>query len=541
MALDKAQDIKKHFDTLKTDRSTWEQLWQEVSDYGLGRRTFTEPREPQGHGKRTVDIYDNTMMVANELLASGLHNLLTPTAVRGFHLELEQDLLGDTESMRWASEAEDIMHIELERPEAGFHAQMSEVYNDIAAFGNGAISCIRIPGEGPIFQSMPLSETYIEEGPDGRIVRIYRLYTLTAAQMKERFQDDAPDRVDASLRGQDLRKDFQVLQALIPNPIFSTRSRIGPSSMEVTAVTMDYEKGEEIERRHFNEMPIVFGRLNKDSDELYARGPGIQALSDARMLNEMNKTTLQGAQKAVNPPMLVPDNGFITQVDMGPGGLSVYRAATSDQIRELYTRSGQNVDLGAEMIRLRQGNVKAAYHYELLSLIQDPRMTATQVIEISSRVQQVLSPLIGRLQVGLLDPLYNRHFNILLRMGKFPPPPGALRGREVKIRFVSPVQRAQRANEARATLEAMNNVMQLGQMAPGAIDRIHPDRLAEFFFNAYGAPPEVLRSNEELAELRAGRAALQEERDQREQIGEIANAASSAAPALQMLQGGQEG
>jgi hypothetical protein len=475
------------------------------------------------------------------MLASGLHNLLTPTAIRGFHLEPERDLLRDDASMAWAVQAEEVMHAEIERPAAGFHPQMSEVYNDIAAFGNGAISAIRIPGAGLLFQAMPLAETYIEEGPDGRIVRIYRLYTQTAAQMKERFQDDAPERVDTAIKQGKLSHEFEVLQALIPNPLFDTRSRLGPPSFAVTAMTVDYEKGLEIERRNFKEMPIAFGRLNKDSDELYARGPGIQALSDARMLNEMNKTTLQGAQKAVNPPMLVPDNGFITQVDMGPGGLSVYRAATSDQIRELYTRSGQNVDLGAEMIRLRQSNVKAAYHFELLQLIQDPRMTATQVLELSSRVQQVLSPLIGRLQVGLLQPLYDRVFNILLRAGRFPPAPPQMRGREVKVRFVSPVQRAQRANEAQAALQAMNSIIQLAQVQPGAIDKIHPDRMSEFFIKAYGAPPEVMRTEQELQELRAGRAALEQERAQQEQLQGMAQAVGAASPALQLLQGGEGG
>ena len=52
------------------------------------------------------------------------------------------------------------------------------------------------------------------------------------------------------------------------------------------------------------------------------------ALPDVKMLNEMSKTTIKAAQKQVDPPLLVPDDGFILPVRTVPGGLNFYRAGT---------------------------------------------------------------------------------------------------------------------------------------------------------------------------------------------------------------------
>ncbi len=49
------------------------------------------------------------------------------------------------------------------------------------------------------------------------------------------------------------------------------------------------------------------------------------------MLNEMSKTTIKAAQKQVDPPLLVPDDGFILPVRTVPGGLNFYRAGTRDR------------------------------------------------------------------------------------------------------------------------------------------------------------------------------------------------------------------
>lgn len=538
------KEIKRYFEALRTDRSTWEQLWQEVADWGLARRTFTRPVTQTGEGKRTRFIYDNTMMVANDLLASGLHNLLTSTSNRWAHLEPDDlRLLQFPGVSDWLAATEDALFRQIERPDAGFHPQIAECYNDLASFGNCAMATLRAPAgprspEGLWFQALPLAETYVDEGPDGRIQCVFRFWRYTPQQFRARWPEGTNEQVDAQFRQRHTERNVEILQALIPNEIWEEGTRFGPRASRIRSCTLMMDSAVEIEKRFFHEMPVAFARWNLDPGELYGRGPGVQALSDQRMLNEMRKTTLDGAQKGVDPPLLVPDNGTVTQLDISPGGLSVYRAATQDPVRELYTRAQTGADLGVDLMRDIQSNVRAAHHYDLLSIIQDPRMSATQVLEVSARTQQILAPRLGRVQSDLLEPIVDRSFNIGLRAGWIAPPPEVLRGRRVNVRYVSEIQRAQRANEAQALLNALNSVIQLGQVEPSIFDTLEPDRIARFFFEAWGVPSELLRTPEQVMGMRRARA---QEQAQQERQQMLLAGAKTAMPLLtQVAQGARE-
>jgi hypothetical protein len=537
MPLNDAATIAKHFASVKDARATWETLFQEVADYGLARRGgFTEERRPEGRGKRTRHVYDNTTMVANELYANGIHTILTPTGTRWVHVEPEDEsLLDDAEVSDWFEASEEVLVRAIERHDSGFHDQISETYADVGAFGNGALATMYEEDFGLCFQALPLSETYIEEDSYGRVTRVYRFFELSVAQVMEKFGKDAPDTVRKKYAQGKLGDMVRVLHAILPNPVYAPHTRFGAGAHAFKGWFIDYDRKKEIRVERFFEMPVAFGRLMKDSDELYARGPGIQSNSDQRMIHKMKVTTLRGAEKAIDPPMLFPDAGFVTTVDYSPGGHTIYRAATPDGIRELYTRPGQNVDLGIQLVEHTQANIRAAYHYELLQLIQDPRMTATQVLEISARIQQILAPEMARLQSSLLEPTVSRAFALLLRNGHFPPVPASLIGTAPRFRYVTPVQRAQQVGEARAELEAFNAVLQAAQLDPRAVDAINLEERTRFLYKAFGVTPYLLRSREEVAALRAGRARLQQEREQQEQAMALAEALGKGGPGIKAL------
>lgn len=536
MPLDNPEKILKHFDVVKANRSTFESIWDEVCDFGLARRSFQGSRNlPQGRGKRTRLLYDNSMMVANELWAAGFHNLLTPTALQWVHLEPEDEHLLDLpEVSDWYERAETILVEQIERHESGFHDQISEVYADIGAFGNGALSVMY--DDGLYFQAMPLAEVYLEEDARGRIIRLFRDFEPTAAQAMELFGDDAPRAAREHYDKGNLGERVRVVQALLPNPSYAPLARYGPALHRIESWFLAYQdrrtRGGLIRKEFFRELPIAFGRLAKDSDELYARGPGVQAISDQRMLNKMKFTVLRGAEKAIDPPMLYPDGGFVTQVDLSPGGKTIYRATSPERIRPLYDRASQNVELGVEVMQHTQVNIRAAYHYELLQMIQDPRMSATQVLEISGRLQQILSPEAGRLQSSLLEPTVSRSFRLLLRNRRFPPVPPILAGTRVRFRYVSPVQRAQRVSEARAALEALQATLQFAQFDPRALDPINTEEHIRFFYDAYGVTPYLLRPREEVAALRDARARREAQMDQRDVDSERADQIGKALPAI---------
>ena len=74
------------------------------------------------------------------------------------------------------------------------------------------------------------------------------------------------------------------------------------------------------------------------------------ALPDVKMVNLMSKTIIQAAQKQIDPPLLVPDDGFILPVRTQPGGLNFYRAGSRDTITPLNT--GANINIGLSLIHI---------------------------------------------------------------------------------------------------------------------------------------------------------------------------------------------
>ena len=83
------------------------------------------------------------------------------------------------------------------------------------------------------------------------------------------------------------------------------------------------------------------------------RSPAMVALPDVKMLNLMSKTIIQAAQKQIDPPLLVPDDGFLLPIRTQPGGLNFFRSGSRDTITPLNT--GANIPIGINMEEQRRG------------------------------------------------------------------------------------------------------------------------------------------------------------------------------------------
>ena len=92
----KSQKIIDKYNTLKTQRVTWEEHWQEIADYFLPRKSNITIKRTKGD-KRHDQIYDGTATHALELLSASLNSGLSlqidssprishPAFIRGFKI-----------------------------------------------------------------------------------------------------------------------------------------------------------------------------------------------------------------------------------------------------------------------------------------------------------------------------------------------------------------------------------------------------------------------------------------------------------------------
>ena len=223
--------------------------------------------------------------------------------------------------------------------------------------------------------------------------------------------------------------------------------------MPFASVYLEASSGDELSVSGFREFPFVVPRYLKASHEIYGRSPAMTALPDVKMLNEMSKTTIKSAQKQVDPPLLVPDDGFILPVRTVPGGLNFYRSGTRDRIEPL--NIGANTPLGLNMEEQRRNSIRNAFYVNQLMMQSGPQMTATEVIQRNEEKMRLLGPVLGRLQSELLKPLIDRAFALILRKKLFAEAPAFLSGKDIEIEYVSPLAKAQKSTELSSIMRAI--------------------------------------------------------------------------------------
>jgi len=256
------------------------------------------------------------------------------------------------------------------------------------------------------------------------------------------------------------------------------------------------------------------------------------ALPDVKMLNEMSKTTIKSAQKQVDPPLLVPDDGFMLPVRTVPGGLNFYRAGTRDRIEPL--NIGANTPLGLNMEEQRRNSIRNAFYVNQLMMQSGPQMTATEVIQRNEEKMRLLGPVLGRLQSELLKPLIDRCFALILRKNLFRPAPEFLAGQDIEIEYVSPLAKAQKSTELSSIMRAIEILGSLSNVAP-VFDHINMDKLVRHLADIVGVPQKILKPQSELNAERQQAAQQQEQMQQMQQVQQLAEAGGKVAPLAKAL------
>lgn len=522
-------ELLARFQAIGHDRRTTETTWQEIADHELGRRDFITLRTPGE--QRQQRIYDDTAKVSGGLLAGAMHSLLTNPATRWFKLRFEDEALNQApDAAGWLFEAENQLYNAMNRPDANFHAQLAELYIDLVFFGTGGLFIEDAPGSGVRFSSRPLAELFVSENQAGRIDTVVRSFLLSARQAAELFGDAARAAMK-DLDGRKLEDKRPYIHMIFPNEerIFG---RVDAKGMPWASVFVSLDDRKILSEGGYHELPMAIARWQKDAGESYGRGPGWDSLSDAKMLNEMKKVSLKMGQKAIDPPLLVDSEGVLPgHLRVDPGGVipvNAVMATMNPPIQPL--PSGGNFEISVQLISDTRRQVQEAFHHQLIELIRDPRMTATQVLELSAQMQRHLAPILGRMHTELLEPIIERIFGIEARANRLPPVPQGLQGIPLRIDYVSPVARAQRASDAKAIIDLFTVGTNLSQVSPDVFDLLDTDAAMRELAESLGVPPTVIRSARDVEARREAARELAEEQAQAQSALQTAEAAAKLAP-----------
>ena len=523
------KDLLKRFGKLVTQRQTWESHWQEVADYMMPRKADVTKQRSKGD-KRSELIFDSSPLHAVELLSASLHGMLTNPSTPWFSLRFKNVDTGDAdEANEWLQDTTEKMYDAFNR--SNFQQEIFELYHDLITFGTASMFIEEDAEDIVRFSTRHIGEIYISESNKGRIDTVFRKFKISARAAIQQFGEKS---VSNALRGTAMKDPYEevtILHVVYPRENYDPKKK-DAKNMPFASCYIELDNKHEISQSGFNEFPYVVPRYLKASFEIYGRSPAMTALPDVKMLNEMSKTTIKAAQKQVDPPLLVPDDGFILPVRTVPGGLNFYRAGTRDRIEPL--NIGANNPLGLNMEEQRRNAIRDTFYVNQLMMQNGPQMTATEVVQRNEEKMRLLGPVLGRLQSELLRPLIDRTFAILLRKKLFRPAPQFLSGKDIQIEYVSPLAKAQRSSELQSVMRAIEIFGSLSKISP-VFDHIDIDALVTYLADIVGVPAKVLNSQAQVNAIRQKKQQEMMQQQQMQQMQQIAQAGGAVAPLAKAL------
>jgi hypothetical protein len=427
-------------------------------------------------------LFDATAADAAEQLAASLLAELTPPWSRWFGLTPSRPLQDTPHGHQSALALEDAAEtLQGHFDRSNFAVEMHQAFLDLVVAGTGLLMVEEAPlGEASAFRftAVPLRTAVLEEGPDGRLSTVYRQARLTAAALHRRFPA-------AELPADLLRAATANDPATHPVLEVVTPDRGG--TRYVVLLTTDASHPLTLAEGRFAESPCIAFRWLKVPGELYGRGPVMKALPDIRTANKVVELILKNASIAATGIWQAEDDGVLNPatIKLVPGAI-IPKAPGSAGLTPLAAPG--NFDVSQLVLQDLRARIRGALLADRLGTPQDARMTATEVLERSGQTARLLGATYGRLQAELLTPLVTRCLAILRRRGELPPLLVA-DGREITLRYESPLARVQGRADAANTLLFLQAVGQLGGAAAAQVDAVAATR---WLARTLGAPAEVL-------------------------------------------------
>lgn len=500
----KAQKLIKRFDQLKSSRVNWDSYWQELSEYFIPNKDNVYGYRLSGENKFNR-LYDSTSVQSVDTLASALHGMLTNPSSVWFELSTGIPALDDDLTVKQYLQT--CVRIMIETlNNTNFQEEIHETYIDLAGIGTTVLSIEEDKDKDVRFRSSPIYGGVIGENAQGAVDMFFFEEDKTLRAIFEEFGDGA------------FRDNQDLLDKLYKDPECKEKVIFGvyPEKGKYVGSWVLRKTEFILKEGRYHEFPYAIPRWTKYNSELYGRSPSMKALADVKMLNAVMKVTIRGFQKAIDPPLMIPDNGFLLPLQTHPGASNFYRTGMKDRIEAFPTPV--RPDIGLDFMENIRERIREAFFWEQIRLINQRDMTATEVMQRSDENLRLLSPILGRLNNELLKVIVDRVFGILNRRGKLPPPPPILRDQpELKIVYTSQIAKAQRTGEANTLSRVIEASLPVIQAQPDAMDNFNGDGVVKYNARIFGLPHEMLRSDKEVSETRKARAEQQAQMAQAQQ------------------------
>jgi len=228
----------------------------------------------------------------------------------------------------------------------------------------------------------------------------------------------------------------------------------------------------------------------------------------------MSDTVLRAAMKHSDPPLALPDSGFLAPMDFNPRAQNYYKKGKLDPTKDIAPIGNYgNINIGMEEIKYYSEMAGKMMFKNAFLSFQDitKQMTVPEVMQRSNEAMTLLGPAVGRYMSDVLQPIVERSIGILFRAGKLPPiPQEMIENPEYDVKFIGRLAQAQKQSEMNNLTNALTIAGQIAQFKPEALDKINADATIDELWGITNAPSAMIFDHQEVQQIREAKAKQQE-------------------------------
>ena len=412
---------------------------------------------------------------------------------------------------------------------AGSFYQAIHAFNkELLAFGCALLSCESSPRTVARFACQTCGTYAVALDADRQLACVVRWLKMTPRELAERF---GKDKLSESTRQQLETQPYEPVEVVhvVQKREDADESRQDSRNMPFASFWYEKNGTDLLHESGFRSMPFFYSTW-EEARGVYGTGPGDEALADQRGIEAWELRKAAGIEKMIDPPMLAPGT-LKRHVNTAPGAVVSDTAyGQHNALQPLYqVNFGPAVGAVQEevnQIAMRLEDVMMANIFANMSLETRPAgMTMTEYMDRRRRSAELMGPTVSAYEPRVLNPCIERVYMLLDDAGALPPPPDGLSDWAVlNVSYQSPMAQMLEQSGAVATAQFIEQIAPFAQNAPQILDKIDTDQLVDELAQRLGVPASIIRSDEQVAQIREQRAQAQ------------AQAQAEASAAMQMEQ-----
>jgi len=518
-------------------RSSWDPHWQDLADNFAPRSARFSLSDKNRGTKMNKKIINNAGTMALRGLSSGLMAGLTSPARPWFRLTTGiPGLMEQFDVRAWLNKVERLMREVLAR--SNVYRALPRVYFNEALYGTSPMFVEEDEDSVIHCSVLPIGSYALGTNQKGKVNRVFRNVSLTVDQLEKKFGLDKLSNEVRSLHMQGhLHQEIAVVHVIEPN---DTRipEREDATGMPWRSIWYEDNKNTRglLGVGGFREFPVMAPRWDVEEGDTYGGSPAMDALGDVRQLQHMEKKRGQLLDKMVHPPVQSPGVRKSVRASLLPGAVTYLGAmAGLGKIEPLHTVDARGLQQAEDILRV-EGRINEALYKTLFLMLSQgrraPQKTAREVDELHEEKILQLGPALESQEDELLDPFIDRLFEIMNRNGMIPPPPSQLEGSELRVEYISVLAQAQKMLGLVSVEKIAQFIVELSQFEPAVLDKFNFDRAVDEYSLLVGTNPELIRSDDDVQQIRTQRAEQQQQAEQQQAEAQALRDAGAGAKSL---------